>query len=313
MATLGSQAWIDDLLAPVPAGVASNPDRIRPLHEKHNAPVGELAERRAYASTFLEQAADALPGIADELQQAQHCHQAMHDLLWRVWQTLGVWHRTDDDKLRRFTQPEFRQELASLVRRLQAWDLESASHIRAALVQLGMPEDELPALPVLPPIKGLRDLGVAHPLPGRLGRLWETPTPAIPGVPPPAGGRLSDAVLAATTATEWPIATAMPADGDLTQWAATAGWDVVIVERPPDETMIAGARRVNSVILSCLYGLPVATTLKGEPAVIVGYDHLAGESLRVRLAGQKDADPPARIRIDDEGWGPVWVFLTGRR
>jgi hypothetical protein len=307
------QAWIDYLLEPVPEDVAGDPNKIRPLHEKHNAPVGELAERRAYAGTFLSQAVEALPGIADELQQAQHCNQAMHDMLWRVWQTLGVWHRTDDDKLRRFAKPEFRQELAALIRRLQAWDLESAQHIRAALVQFGMTEADLPKLPVLPPVQGLRDLGIEHPLPGKLGRLWETPTPAIPGVPVPGEADLSDAVRAATAATKWAITTPLPPNTDPEAWAAEAGWKVKVVDMPPDETMLAKAQRVNDVILSCLYGLPVATTHDGKPAVIAGYNHLAGEKFRVRLAGQKEHEAPATIKIDDQAWGPTWIFLVGRR
>ncbi len=312
MGVAAYQAWLEYLLKPVPEAVAGDPRQIEPLYGKHNDPIGELAERRAYAATFLDQAVDLLPTAA-ELRQAPYCDQAMHDLLWRVWQTLGVWHKTDDDKLRRFAQPEFRRELAALVRRLQAWDLESASHIRAALLQLGVPETDLPTLPTLPPIEGLRDLGVEHPLPGRLGRLWETPEPAIPGVPAPAGFGLGDAVQAATAATDRPITTALPADGNLRTWAAQAGWEVKIVDLLPDEPLITRAQRINDVIVSCLYGLPVATTHDGRPVVVVGYNHLAGETLRVRLPGQRNDEPTAQIRLDDPGWGPTWVFLVGRK
>ncbi len=305
------QGWIDFLLNTMPE--ADDLSKIGPLHTKHNDPVGELAERRAYASTYLKQAADTLPEVADELNRAQYCHQAMHDLLWRVWQTLGVWHKTDDDKLRRFAEPEFRRELAALVRRLQAWDLESAAHIRAALMRLGMSEADLPTLPALPPVEGLRDLGVDQPLPGELGRLWETPTPAISGVPVPEKTGLGDAVRAATKATKWPITTPLPPEGDLATWAAEAGWDVKVVDMPQDESMLARAQRINDVILSCLYGLPVATTHDGKPAVILGYEHLAGEKLLVRESDQPDDAPPAKIRLDDKAWGSTWVFLTGRR
>jgi hypothetical protein len=307
------QGWITYLLSPIAEPVASDPRQLSPLHTKHNDPIGELAERRAYAATFLGQMAEALPELGDDLREAQHCNQAMHDLLWRVWQTLGVWHRTDDDKLRRFAKPEYRQELASLVRRLQAWDLESATHIRTALLRLGMPEADLPAIPTLPPAKGLRDLGIDEPLPGQLGRLWETPTPAIPGMPAPEGAGVAAAMRAATTPTPWPIANIPAPDADLRAWAAQAGWEVRIVEMLPGESILEPSKRVNDVILSCLYGLPVATTYKGRPAVIVGYDHLAGEKLRVRLPDQRADDPPAAIRLDDEGWGPTWIFLVGRR
>jgi hypothetical protein len=47
--------------------------------------------------------------------------------------------------------------------------------------------------------------------------------------------------------------------------------------------------------------------------VIAGYNHLAGEKFRVRLAGQKEHEAPATIKIDDQAWGPTWIFLVGRR
>lgn len=306
------QAWIAYLLAPLAEGAAADPRQLDPLHAKHNECVGELAERRAYAGTFLSLAAEVLPAVAADLQEACHCHQAMHDLLWRVWQTLGLWHKTDDDKLRRYAQPEFRVELASLVRRLQAWDAESARHLRAALVRLGVAETDLPPLPTPAPVTGLRDMGIEQPLLGRLGRLWETPDPVIPGVAAPVGPGLAAAVRAAAAVTEWPISAPLRGDADLRAWAAAAGWHLRVVEVPPDEPLLARARRINDVILSCLYGQPVATTHAGRPAVVVGYEHLAGETLRVRLPGQSDDDPAAKIRLDDKGWGQTWAFLVGR-
>ncbi|MBT3289785.1 MAG: hypothetical protein HN380_20745 [Victivallales bacterium] len=305
------QAWIEYLLAPIPDPVAADPRQIKPLHAKHNEPVGELAERRAYAASFLEHAVKELPAVAKELQRARYCHQAMHDILWRVWQTVGVWHKTDDAKLLRFADPAFRTELASLVRRLQAWDLESAKHIREALAKLGVAD--LPALPALKPITGLRDLGVEHPLPGQLDRLWETPEPAIPGVPAPQGPGLADAIRAATAVTDWPIDAPANAMADLRAWGEKAGWQLRIVNVSPDEQTLPRARRINDVILSCLYGLPVATTHDGKPVVVTGYNHLAGETLRVRLPDQADDAPAAKIRMDDKGWGPTWVFLAGRK
>ena len=62
-----------------------------------------------------------------------------------------------------------------------------------------------------------------------------------------------------------------------------------------------------------VYGLPVATTHDGKPVVVTGYNHLAGETLRVRLPDQADDAPAAKIRMDDKGWGPTWVFLAGRK
>ena len=39
--------------------------------------------------------------------------------------------------------------------------------------------------------------------------------------------------------------------------------------------------------------------------VIGGHDHLAGETLRVRLPDQAAWEPAAKIRSDDQGWeGP---------
>jgi len=95
-------------------------------------------------------------------------------------------------------------------------------------------------------------------------------------------------------------------------WAASAGWEVKVVEVPSDEKMLPRVQRFNDAVLSCLYGLPVATTYKGQPAVIVGYDHLTSETFRVRLPGQPAQAEPTPIRMRDEGWGSTWVYLTGR-
>ncbi|MCC6580823.1 MAG: M56 family metallopeptidase [Phycisphaeraceae bacterium] len=312
MGAAGYAAWLEELLMPLPADVANDPRKIDPLHKRHNEPVGELAERRAYAGTFMLDAADALPATGDELRQASCCYRAMHDLLWRVWQTLGVWYKTDDEKLLRFADPEIRGELASLVRRLQAWDVEAVGHIRQALVRLGVPQAELPALPKVKPVTVPRDFGVEQPLPGQLGRLWGPAETVIPYVPAPDGTGLPAAVKAATAATPWPITGQTPNDGNLSAWAAQAGWQLKIVRKPADESWLSRARRLNDVVLFCLHGLPVATTHNGKPAVIVGYDHLAGETLRVRLPGMKTDDPAERIRMDDAGWGDTWIFLAGR-
>ncbi len=307
------QTWIDFLLTPVPEPAAGDPRRLEPLYKRHNDPIGELAERRAYASSFLSQAADALPRAAEGLRQASFCHQAMHDLLWRVWQTLGAWNRTDDAKLLRFAEPEFRLELAALVRRLQAWDAEAATHIRQALLELNVPETDLPTSPKLAPVEGLRDLGIQRPLPGRLGQPWEGGKTVISGVSAPVGAGLAQAVRAAAAATRWPIDEVCDDETNLQPWAATAGWQLNVVTVPPDAPRLQRVQLISDVVLSCLYGLPVATTHNGTPAVIVGYDHLASGTLRVCLPGQPHDQPVARVKIHDTGWGRTWGFLAGRR
>lgn len=303
--------WIDYLLKPIDGKVTNDPKKLAPLHKRHNEMIGELAERRAYAATFLAHAAEAIPSASSELTQASYCFKAMHDLLWRVWQTLGNWNKTDDAKLLRYGKQNFRLELAALVRRLQLWDLEAAKHLRAALLKMKVSRSELPELPKIEPIEGLRDLGIDNPLPGELGKAWITHNLQIPDVPTPKDTGLFGAVRAATAATPWPI-TKNPTNKDLNKWASDTGWRVKIIKKPSNEQRLPAAKRINDVILSCLYNLPVATTYDGKPAVIVGYDHLAGQKLSVRVAGQSKKEPVSKIPINDKKWGSEWVFLTGR-
>ncbi len=312
MGVAAYQDWIDYLLKPIPKPAADDPRKIKPFYKRHNEMIGELAERRAYASTFLYNVADVTPAAVSVLRQAGYCHMAMHDILWRVWQTLGAWNRTDDAKLLRYGDPKYRKELASLVRRLQAWDLEAAINIRKALIQMGVSGSELPGLPEIKPVKGLRDLGVESCLPGSLGHSRDNAAVEITGLPVfDEKDGLAGAVKAATAVTDWPITGTLSKTEELTSWTAKNGWQLKIIKKPFNETKLAAAKRINDVILSCLYGLPVVTTYKGKPAVVVGYNHLAGQSFRVCLPEQK-SQTTEKISINDKDWGPAWVFMAGR-
>ena len=56
-------------------------------HSNHGGTAGDLAERRALASTVLELARRFLPEAADELEMAGASFQGMHDTVYEIWET----------------------------------------------------------------------------------------------------------------------------------------------------------------------------------------------------------------------------------
>jgi hypothetical protein len=104
---------------------------------------GDLAERRAYASTFLHQAADLTHGLAAEaLHEAAGCCDVIHDLVWRLWQAGGAWPARPDAEAM-FARPELRRRLASVVGQVRVQDALFIGHLERALLALGIPREEL--------------------------------------------------------------------------------------------------------------------------------------------------------------------------
>lgn len=112
-------------------------------HEVHHYGAGDLAERRAYAQTFLLQATDHTHGLAAEaLHEAAGCCDVIHDLVWRLWQTGGGWPlRPESAAL--FARPDVRRQLASIVAQMRVQDALCAGHLERALLALGVPREEL--------------------------------------------------------------------------------------------------------------------------------------------------------------------------
>jgi hypothetical protein len=314
------QAWMRRLLEPLPEDVAASLGRLGSPHEKHDMNVGELAERRAYAGTFLEHAAEALPAAGPMLMKASRCFDSIHDMMWRVWQTIGPWNSTTDEKLLNFGQQSYRRELASVVRRSQAWELDAIRLIREALLADGAAPAELAPTTSLEPLPGLRDMGVERPLPTALdGPRWEGGNNALRniGVFQAAADSPTDlaaAVALASTSTPSPIAPPTGTVQDLSRWGSSAGWRLRIEKADPAEQSgsVPYVQRLTDVVVSVLHGLPVVTTWQGRAAVVVGYPHLSRQALELREPGAAADAPPTVVQYGDAKLGPTWIFLDAR-
>jgi RNA polymerase sigma factor (sigma-70 family) len=188
------EAWISALTDegfPPPGDTGA----LRTRHQLHHEAVGDIAQRRAYASEFLLQASQALPAAHRDLDVAASCLLMMHDLCWRLWQTVGDW-RNSASGDPRFVLPGVRRELASLVVLFRDLDHRVARHIHAALTRLGETDlaeiAEPPAAPA-----GLRRL--PYFTPGREGE-----------VGPSAGGIRREAVSTSVAAERFPLMEPQP-------------------------------------------------------------------------------------------------------
>ena len=101
----------------------------------HDNNVLVVAEGRWYGSQFLEAAAEALPGAAEELGRAAAGCVAQHDLMWKVWGCLGGNGRSEAHA-RKLAERPARCEIAELLARAQENDERIAADIDAALLRL---------------------------------------------------------------------------------------------------------------------------------------------------------------------------------
>jgi hypothetical protein len=103
-----------------------------------------IAEGRAFGGEIVERAAGRWLDAAEELQLASGHHQVMHDLMWRLWQTAGGMEPADATLLR-FSDPEVRRHLQSIVSSARDQDAAAIAHIERALLTMGVAQEDLPA------------------------------------------------------------------------------------------------------------------------------------------------------------------------
>jgi len=101
-----------------------------------------VAEGRAFGSAIFPAAGAIQPAAAADLQAAEDCYHLMHDLVWRLWQTEGP--GTDEDKLRRFADPEVRRELQRIILIQRDKDAEAVAHLERALLAMGAKPEDIP-------------------------------------------------------------------------------------------------------------------------------------------------------------------------
>jgi hypothetical protein len=103
-----------------------------------------VAEGRAFGAEAPERLAKLRPEVADDLHVAEGSYYLMHDLVWRLWQTVEGTIGPADPPLR-FTDPAVRRELARLVLLERDLDASAAAHLERALLELGVGPEEMPA------------------------------------------------------------------------------------------------------------------------------------------------------------------------
>ncbi len=105
---------------------------LRQRHLAHSSTVGMVAEGRWYGSLFLKAVAEAIPGLADPLQQAVACFEQEHGLMWQIWGLAGGL-GFEDDKVLRFAQPAIREQMVPIIRQARDLDAQAADYLEKTL------------------------------------------------------------------------------------------------------------------------------------------------------------------------------------
>ncbi len=124
-------AWAGELLCDEDF-TSNDIDVLRHRFMVHHDAVSTVAEGRWYGAQFLRLAAEAVPHMARELEQAAACYEAEHDLMWKVWNLTGGpgW---SDPQVMKLTEPAVRRAVISCIHESGDKDAEAADHIEKAL------------------------------------------------------------------------------------------------------------------------------------------------------------------------------------
>jgi hypothetical protein len=70
--------------------------------------------------------------MTEDLSAAIECYEAEHSLMWKIWGLVGGIGRSDK-KVKKFTEPEIRRQIAPIILQARDKDAEAADHIEKAL------------------------------------------------------------------------------------------------------------------------------------------------------------------------------------
>ena len=104
-------------------------DTIKKRHGFHHCLVGNLAEARCWAVTFLRRAAQETGD--DRLNDIARCFQDIHDWCWKVWGVLGAF--GDPDVWKGFRSAENRAKIAALLGEIKSFDMRAMDLLQQAL------------------------------------------------------------------------------------------------------------------------------------------------------------------------------------
>jgi hypothetical protein len=164
---------------------ADDVEALRKAGDAHFFATLTVAEGRAFGAEAPERLAELRPEVASDLHEAEASYHLMHDLVWRLWQTLEGTVGPADPPLR-LTEPGVRRELARLVLLERDLDATAATHLERALLTLGVPQTEFPPASQTESEAGAR-VQALHNVPGAdLSRMVHAGTDGtwVDGTPP---------------------------------------------------------------------------------------------------------------------------------
>lgn len=222
---------------------------------------GHLAEARTWGAMFLHWAARYLPEAEGELHEAMMHFEALHDLVWRLWQSGGGPNGLDQDPAH-FYRADARAEIARIALRMRERDAAATFAIGRALQRYGR---ALPALALPDPQYAAAERALR-------GAIAAPKHAGTEGTWVPSGPR----VEASATA-----------EGALRAWLAAeapqvAEWRLTELPLPSEPTEVARDAALTNVTLSVCKGIPLGVTYGGGPALAVGYHPWSGDIMLLR-------------------------------
>ncbi len=287
--------------------------------ESHDGAGGHIAEARAWGHIFLLAAAEVLSEARSELSEASCRFEAIHDLVWRLWQTLP--HGDLQARVARIARPEVREDLRRIVAYFRLQDARAAAHIERALLRAGVSPDELPAAsPEEEELVRAAEARIAAGLgePECFGRqgtdgAWVRDVPPLAASPADGFAAALAAALAPTRRpcpeseiAEW-LAAVPPSAGIAARAAAVSAASGLALRVEGAGTLDAAERERlgTDAFLALNEALPVVVGYEGGFAVAYGY-HCWSGSLFLRVAGREET---LRVPPSDPALTGPFVFL----
>ena len=139
--------WADTLLNDALFS-AEDQAKLNERYQVHHGTAGTLAEARAWGASFLHYLAEEEPEAAAELVAAAVNFDAIHDLVWAIWEftrETRSGHLSSDPGAQRFATSVTRGRIVPMIRLARKEDAEAAQHLEKALEIMGEPPVMAPA------------------------------------------------------------------------------------------------------------------------------------------------------------------------